>query len=301
MPTPEPFMSQTSLYRWIFPAELTAAVLSNFDLQDDVEDLIACSSVSRTWNELTRPMLFSAICITFTHNSKEKDGKDNKHNYGALTELSRISDLLMQDAPRVLPIVKKLQLVQEHRDAKLEMTDCTLLWGIISLFPSLKQLCLTDIMMTPPNHSNSPGYVLVNPTRLIDIEELEYVVHWSDFDQGVIEHPLWLGLFGFVGKFNLTLGEVECNIADNDLRQENIKFVLDTIRIGGIKTQAGYSPCNFLHALKKTPSVEVLESLDLSYCTRKALQELPRFLDSLSKPLVHFGCDLRPLCQADGK
>lgn len=143
------------------PAELILAILSYFDPQNDVADLVTCSRLSRKWNELVRPILFSTLHITFTNYPKEDDEEDSDKDQPVRMpkELVLVPTLLVQDAPRILPFVRRLSLFQQvagdywswsnSETTQSEMVNFRHLANVLHLFPSLN---------TTPRHRYRTGF-----------------------------------------------------------------------------------------------------------------------------------------------
>ena len=276
------------------PAELILAILSYLDPQNDVADLVTCSRLSRTWNELVRPILFSTLRITFTNHSKEDEDEDEDSDKDQPVrmpkELALIPTLLVQEAPRILPFVRRLCLFQQVGDnywswsnsdtTQSEMIYSRHLADILHLFPSLKQLSVTDIVLALPADPATHDPV--------DLDELEIILKERLTEHLLYGEYLWLlSLFGSVDKITLR------GMGRRTFEQyPQSGLVLDTLRVRNIETRVTKCISPILQAINRSPSVAVLESLDIGFGTTRALQELPSLFENLSKPLVHFGCDL---------
>lgn len=138
------------------PVEMMLQFFSYLDRSDDsdVKALIACSKVSRKWNAVVLPLLFSELDITFMYQDNKSQGdKFARDIHGGISyrHLALVFTSL-QHTSRILPHVRKLHLRQklvQHSTAAVErnFVDSEILGNVIRLFPCLTHLQLTNVRL----------------------------------------------------------------------------------------------------------------------------------------------------------
>lgn len=291
----------TQNMHWTLPVEITLDILSFFDPEDDagMRTLKAFSELSKPWNELVLPLLFSTIRITYTTSyhvcyDPESLLRRPKH-------LLVIRDLLQQTGRRIIPYVRKLSLGQTTIDWALgdvdpdapdlfevqhiQGSDIDHICDIIRLFPSIRQLHLVNTILSSPPDPNLT-------MRNLALKELCIHCPQSYWDDGVDISPnkfLWLlSLFGSVDR--LALVDLVCAKTDdgdhNVLEGSSLCIkALDLSFVEPIEV--------FLGGLRRNPCIIAgLESLDITWPSPAWTAELPLFCAAIPRGLTHLGLNM---------
>lgn len=309
-------------FQWSLPAELTIYILSLLN-PNDVEDgwvLRCCRMVSRLWSNLAGRILFSMLKISLrpvshktVSNTRGGDGDiDNNDEDDAAEDVykdfSTLADALKADLSRVLPFVRSLRFVQKSPDAYMSdteaagdemMLDHVQLLDVLSQFPSLSKLELTDVILaSPPDMQESP----------LDLEELRYVISLRPRMAIPTEQYMWLfRLFGTVQTLHvhgmIYKSEDEFDPASFPLPSFNVNSFSSTIAktMRRVDSPGTHILESILAVINAAPSVQNMTCLDVMPCTLGALEKLAAIVHETSGTLTTFGCDLEPLCGIPGR
>lgn len=308
-------MSQSNAHVWNLPVETTCSILSlcvdNGFGGVDVPTLRSCSLVSRMWNEIVLPLLFSDLTVVFknqlddeedAHSEGENEEEDQKREtMSKPRHISTIPDLLQETGERFMPIVAKLRIVQELTDnsdfdddiATLDLVKPRDLCNIIHLFPSIKTLHLVDIILNMPPE---PGLGLQH----LDLDELYLEiaewVSWADLTlgrRGPDNHLWMLCLFGSVERLVLH-GIKEDTQYDEDAVYDTL--VGSSLRIKALEIFEVSTIGVFMDALYREPRIIAeLESLDIKDQLYSWPPELTSLCTALPKGLTHLGLNVKSL------
>lgn len=315
-------------FQWNLPAELTIYILSLLD-PTDAEDgwvLRCCRMVSRLWSELAGRILFSMLKITLRRtanktvsNTHGGDGDiDNSNEGGADTvdyaagdasrDILSLAYTLKADLSRVLPFVRSLRFVQKSPDGYISdreaadaemMLDHVQLLDVLSQFPSLNKLELTDVILaSAPDMQESP----------LDLEELRYVISLRSRMTIPTEQYMWLfRLFGTVQTLHvhgmIYKSEDEFDPASFLLPSFNVNSFSSTIvkSMRRVDSPGTHILESILAVISAAPSVQNMTCLDVMPCTLGALEKLVAIVHETSGTLTTFGCNLEPLCGIPGR
>ena len=195
-----------------------------------------------------------------------------------MRDLATVPTLLTQDAPRIIPYVKRLDLLRHagHRSFnRYAMVNGAHLLDVLHLFPALKRLHLFNfILSAPPCLDNRP---------LLKLNKLDYIVRSFYCREAPVKAFLWLlALFATVESlFIQGVGSV------TPVGQEDDNFVPKALQVKHLRVVGSGCIRSFLQSIQHSPSTKSLESLYLERCRLQELQEIPKLINLLSIPLVN--------------
>lgn len=273
----------THIFHWNLPVELTASILSCLDGEKTRNDITACSTVCRLWNELTRAVLFSKLEICVSVTAQEYDPSD-----AIPIPLVLLTKRLEETASSIVPYVKKLVLFQQTADdyapepslSDREMVDAALLLSALEHFPALKHVWLHDFILSSP-----PDMTVIRP---LDLDEVQYVIDSRYLESIPANQFMWmLGLFGSVGNLHVT----GMGYRTNDMYDPH-EFALPALRVRSFTSGVTEIIESFMTVLSHSPSAKTLESIEPECCSHDAMQQLVDIAKNSPKGLAHIGLDL---------
>lgn len=287
------------------PVEMMLQFFSYLDRSDDsdVKALIACSKVSRKWNAVVLPLLFSELDITFMYQDNESQGdKFARDIHGGISyrHLALVFTSL-QHTSRILPHVQKLHLRQklvQHSTAAVErnFVDSEILGNVIRLFP-----CLTHLQLTNVRLRNRPE--IMSGTRLQDLEEVLLELPWGHsgyyLSTGAqFVDRLWmLNLFGSVKHLDLNYIDERPQLTAEEHHDILTVLSQSDFSVEAVTFSDTTSAHLFLIAFQSSPLVlGNLKSLDFKQsCDPPFFKELANLYRNLPDGLAHLACDLNAL------
>lgn len=151
------------------------------------------------------------------------------------------------------------------------------------------KLELTDVVLgSPPDIGTSP----------LDLEELRYGINQRAEEPIPTEQYMWLlRLFGSIR--SLHVSGMGFGSTGEDFNPAS--FPLPALRVSAFSTGITEIVESFLEVINLSPSVEHMASLDIGFCTPRALQILATIVNKNRGTLTFLGCDLNALVEVPGQ